>query len=197
METLKRMDEIQRPDERSLCWGFLATSQLVTIEDRSAEIASIQVNSSAPEDVRGYFVTIQNLCVYAWFSYDFYALVVFLTFTLIEMALKFRFPCKGQDRRTLKPLLEEAFKKKLINEKVFSHIKRIRQERAANLRLFRRTLTRSSLPKNDYLSTLANALPKLRNSFAHPSGQAIHFPHEAIFSLRFAAEFINQLFPMP
>jgi hypothetical protein len=199
METLKRIDEIQKPDERSMCWGFVTTGKSVTIEDRYSEIASIQVNPVAPEHVRSYFVTIQNLCAYAWFSYDFYALVLFLTFTLIEMALKLRLPCKGQDTRTLKPLLQEAFKKNLINEKAFSHIKRIRQERAENLKLLRRLekLTRSSLPKNDYVSSLLNALPKLRNSFAHPSAQAIHFPHEAIFSLRFAAEFVNQLFPMP
>jgi len=56
---------------------------------------------------------------------------------------------------------------------------------------------RSSQPKNDYLAVLLESLPKLRNSFAHPSGQTIHFPHDATFSLRFAAEFVNQLFPMP
>jgi hypothetical protein len=199
METLKGIDEIQKPDERNLYWGSVATGEPVTIEDRYAEIASIHVNPTAPEDVRSYFVTIQNVCVYAWFSYDFYALVVFLTFTLIEMALKLRFPMKGRDRRTLHDVLQKAIKQKLINEKAFTHIKVIRQQRAENLRELRRLkyVTRSNLPKNDYLAILLKSLPKLRNSFAHPSGHAIHFPHEAIFSLRFAAEFVNQLFPMP
>jgi hypothetical protein len=199
METLKRIEDIQKPDERNLMWGSLATGEPVTINDRYVEIASIHVNQTAPEQVRSYFVTIQNVCLYAWFSYDFYALVVFLTFTLIEMALKLRFPRKGQDRRTLQPLLGEAIKQKLINEKAFTHIKVIRQQQTENLRTRRRfdNITRSSLPKNDYLAILLKSLPKLRNSFAHPSGHAIHFPHEATFSVRFAAEFVNQLFPVP
>ncbi len=58
-------------------------------------------------------------------------------------------------------------------------------------------ISRSSLPKNDYLAILLESLPKLRNSFAHPRGQSILFPHEVIFSLRFEAEFVNQLFSMP
>ncbi len=199
METLKQIDDIQKADERNLCWVSMTTGESVTIEDRYAEIASIHMNSTAPEEVRSYFVTIQNVCVYAWFSYDFYALVVFLTFTLIEMALKLRFPRKGQDRRTLKPLLREAIKQKLIKEKAFTHIKVIRQQQAENLIMHRKfqTMMRSRLPKNDYLAILLESLPKLRNSFAHPSGHAIHFPDEATFLLRFAAEFVNQLFPMP
>ena len=176
METLKRIEDIQKPDERNLMWGSLATGEPVTINDRYVEIASIHVNQTAPEQVRSYFVTIQNVCLYAWFSYDFYALVVFLTFTLIEMALKLRFPRKGRDRRTLQPLLREAIKQKLINEKAFTHIKVIRQQQAENLRTRRRfdNITRSSLPKNDYLAILLKSMPKLRNSFAHP--HAIHFP---------------------
>jgi hypothetical protein len=199
MEKLKQIDEIQKPDERNLYWVFVSTGKQLAIEDRYAGIESIRVNPTAPEDVRSYFVTLQNLCLYVWFSYDFYALVVFLTFTLIEMALKLGLPRKGPDKRTLKPLLREAIRQKLINEKAFTHIKRIRQQRAENLRLLRgvEKITRSSLPKNDYLAVLLESLPKLRNSFAHPSGQSIHFPHEAIFSLRFAAEFVNELFPTP
>jgi hypothetical protein len=166
-----------------------------------AAIASISVNSSAPEDVRSYFVTLQNLCVYAWFSYDLYTLVVFLSCTLVEMALKLRLPLrrKGPDKRTLKPLLQEAIKLKLINAKAFAHIKRMRQEQAHNLRMFRgvKTMMKSRVPKNGYLAVLLETLPNLRNSFAHPSGQAIHFPHDATFALRFAADFVNQLFPMP
>ncbi len=195
MESLRTIDEIlQKPDERNLIWGG-------TIKDHYADIASIHVNSTAPEEVRSYFVTVQNLCVYAWFSYDFYALVVFLTFTLIEMALKLRFPRNGRDG--LRRLLQKAIKRKLINEKAFTHIKVIRQQQAENLVMYRKlrrgfhTMMRSRLPKNDYLAILLESLPKLRNSFAHPSGHAIHFPHEAIFSLRFAAEFVNQLFPLP
>jgi hypothetical protein len=75
---------------------------------------------------------------------------------LIEMALKLRLPCKGLDRQTLRPLLREAIKQKLINEKAFTHIKRIRQQKAENLRLLRMVekISRSSIPKNNYLAIL-------------------------------------------
>ncbi len=73
METSKTLDGIQKPDERNLCWGSLATGEPVTIEGRYAEIASIHLNTTAPEQVRSYFVTIQNVWVYAWVPYDFYA----------------------------------------------------------------------------------------------------------------------------
>ena len=199
MENLKRIDEIQKPDERNLYWVFLSTGKQVGLEDRYADIASIHVNPSAPEEVRSYFVTLQNLRVYASFSYDFYALVVFLSYTMIEMALKLRLQRKGRDKRTLKPLLGEAIKLKLTNPKAFSHIKRMRQEQAQNLRVFRgiKTMMKSRNPRNGYLAVLLESIPQLRNSFAHPRVHAIHFPHDATFALRFAAEFINQLFTKP
>jgi len=71
MEKLKQIDEIQKPDERNLYWVFVFTGKQLAIEDRYAGIESIRVNPTAPEDVRSYFVTLQNLCLYVWFSYDF------------------------------------------------------------------------------------------------------------------------------
>jgi len=197
MESLKRLEDIQVPDERNLYYSSPTREGRITIEDRFAQISAITPNSTAPEDVRSYFATLQNICLYAWFSYDFYAVVVFLSFTLVEMALKLRFPIKGKDTRTLKPLLEKAIRSKLISEKSFSHIRRIRQQRAEELWLYRKldAIKKSSLPKNDYMRILVKSLPKLRNALAHPRGHAINLPAEAIFNLQFAADFINQIFP--
>jgi hypothetical protein len=157
METLKQINLVHNPDERNLYWGSVSTGKPITIEDRHAEIASIAINASVTEAVRSYFATLQNLCLYAWFSYDLYGLVVYLNFILIEMALRLRLPAKGKDRRTLEPLLREAIRQKLIDQKAFAHIQRIRQQEAEELRRFRRfeKLTRSSLPKNDYLTVPA------------------------------------------
>jgi hypothetical protein len=196
METLKRAEDVRQPDVRSVCYVRLDTGQPVTFQDRCSQIAAVQLNPGVPEDVRSYLATIQNLCVYAWFAYDFYALVVFLSYTLIEMALRLRFPITGRDRRTLHDLLKEAIKRNLIQEKAFSHMRRIRQQQALGLRLEReiRKVPRSSVPKSNYPEILLETLPKLRNAFAHPRGHAIHLPGDALFALRFAAEFINQLF---
>jgi hypothetical protein len=196
METLKSVDDVQQPDTRSLCWAHLHTGDPVTFQDRYAQVAAIQLSPGAPADVRSYFATIQNLYVYAWYAYDFYALVVFLSYTLIEMALRLRLPVTGKDNRTLRNLLEEAVNRNLIHEKAFSHARRIRQQRALSLRLQRQfeKIPRSSVPRSDYRRALVETLPKLRNAFAHPRGHAIHLPGDALFALHFSAELTNQLF---
>src|SRR5947208_3641883 len=115
METLKRAEDVQEPDMRSVCYVRLDTRQPVTFHDRYAAIAGIQLGPPVPEEVRSYFATIQNLCVYAWFAYDFYALAVLNCYILIEMALRLRLPNTGtaKDRRTLQDLLQEAIKHNL------------------------------------------------------------------------------------
>jgi hypothetical protein len=79
----------------------------------------------------------------------------------------------------LHELLQEALKKKLISSKAFTHIRGIRQTAALDLRRMRRFegLRKSQLPKSDYLAILQKAIPRLRNAYAHPTGQAIHLPH--------------------
>lgn len=151
------------------------------------------------KDVRSYFATIQNLCLYAWFAYDFYALVEFLSYTLIEMALRLRFPITGEDRRTLYNLLARAINHNLIKEKAFSHVWFIRERQAESLRMLRQIekIARSSVPKSDYPKVLLRTLPKLRNAFVHPRSHAIQLPGGALFSLRLTTEFINQLWAKP
>ncbi|MFQ5817533.1 MAG: hypothetical protein ACE5H2_06205, partial [Terriglobia bacterium] len=159
--------------------------------------SAIQLNSNVPEDVRSYFATIQNLWVYAWFAYDLYAVVDFLSFTAIEMALRKRLPTTGKDKRMLRTLLQEAIRQNLIKEKGFSHVRRMRQVQAQSLRIYRQInkIHKSSVPKSDYRKILLETLPSLRNMFAHPRGHTIQMPGQALFQLRLAAEFINQLFP--
>jgi hypothetical protein len=194
---MKPMAEILKADPRNALYDSPTTGKPMSINDRYSQIAAITISSSAPPDVKSYFGTLQDLCVYAWYAYEFYGLVVFLSFTLIEMALRLRLSLGPGDKRALDPLLREAFKRNLINEKSFTHIKRIRQTSAQELKQWRRfeKLKKSNIPKRNYLMVLQKSLPKLRNAHAHPTGQAIYLPHEGIFSLRFAAEFINQLYP--
>lgn len=199
METLKNLENFQQADPRSECWSNLFTGEPVTFKARWSAIAAVTLDSNVPEAVRSYFATIQKLSVYGWFAYDFYAVGVFLSYTLIEMALRLRFPIAGKDTRGLSTLLREAIKKNLIKEKEFSHIRRIRQRKAEYIRLQRQyqNIPRSSVPRSDYAEVLRKVLPNLRNSFAHPRGHSICMPGDALFALRFAAEFINQLFDSP
>jgi hypothetical protein len=157
-----------------------------------------------PDDVRSYFATIQNLCVYAWFAYDLYAIVEFLCYTAIEMALRIRFPVQGSRKRSLRSLLKEAVTKKLIKPKGFRHLRELRQIQAERLRVDRQIRKasgsqsmksyRSPIPKTDYAEILERAIPDLRNAFAHPRKQAIVMPGQALLELKITSELINQLF---
>jgi hypothetical protein len=65
METLKPIDDVYSPDQRSLYWRRLSTAEQITIGDRYTEIASIRLSATVPDAVRSYFATLQNLCLYA------------------------------------------------------------------------------------------------------------------------------------
>lgn len=203
MESLKPISEICQPDPRNLMFVRLDTGEPLTVEEHHARVASAVLHRNVPEDVRSYFTTIQNLCIYAWFAYDLYPVVQFLCCAAIEMALRMKFPVQGRDKRGLKALLREAVGKNLIKAKGFSHMRNLRQTQAERLRADRHIFklagppfakAGSPIPKTDYGEILAQAVPFLRNAFAHPRKHAIIMPGEALMQLHITSEFINQLF---
>jgi hypothetical protein len=54
METLKKGEEVQQPDVRSVCYVRLDTGQPVTFLDRYSQIAAVQLNPTS------YFKTLYN-----------------------------------------------------------------------------------------------------------------------------------------
>ncbi len=184
MEKLKPRDQILYPDERNQNFSF-------DFDRLYDEVVSIELPPTVPEGVRSYFATIQNVCIYAWYAYSFYALVEFLSYTAIEMALRERLKLEDPKKRWgLGKLLSQALKMGLIDGNGFSHIRRMRE----NQKLFS-DVPDTSLPRADnYGAVLKETLPKLRNDYAHPQIHNIRAPAHARFALRFAADFINQLF---
>src|SRR4051812_33388644 len=110
MEKLKALSEALNRDPRNAAFVLLETLQPPTIEDHYAELSSVSLNAQVPAEVQSYFATIQNVCLYAWFSYDLYTVVDLLCFTAVEMALRKRIPHTGagKDRRTLQKLMDQA-----------------------------------------------------------------------------------------
>lgn len=197
MEKLKPFEHVLQVEERNLIFVRLDTLEPPTLAEHHAEIAAVMLASSVPEDVRSYFATIQNLCLYGWFAYDLYAVVEFLCLTATEMALRRRLPHtgKGTDKRGLSNLMQQANKQTFIKEKAFAHIREIRQNQAKMLRMYRQMKgPRPKRVKTDYGKILGGVIPKLRNAFAHPRMHSIAVPGEALFQLRLTGEFINQLF---
>jgi hypothetical protein len=195
MEKLKSLDEVLKQDPRNSAFVLLETLAPPTLEDHYNEIADVVVNPGVPEEVRSYFATVQNVCLYGWCAYDLYAVVQFLCATTIEFALRKKFPVSGKDRRGLSELMKLAVSKRLISEKGFSHIRVMRQEAADRLRMDRSIMKVSGKRiKTDFPRILASTIPMMRNAFAHPRGHSIAMPSEAIVSLRLTAELVNQLF---
>jgi hypothetical protein len=199
MEKLKPLAEVLEPDPRNSFFVLLETLAPITIEQQHAEIAEAALKSQVPEEVRSYFATIQNVCLYGWFAYDLYTVADFLCYTAVEMALRKRLPYAGtgQDKRTLRNLLDRAISKKLIREKAFSNVRIMRQNLARDIRFRRATsgrFPRSAMPKSNYAGVLQGTIPKLRNHFAHPRSHTILAPGAAMSQLSITSELINSLF---
>jgi hypothetical protein len=198
MEKLKSLSEVLQADPRNSFFVRRDTLEPLDIEGHHTEVAAIALDPKVPEDVQGYFATIQNVYLYAWFSYDLYAVVHFLCVTATEMALRKRLPYagSGKDKRGLQNLMDEAVTRNLIREKAFSNVREMRKNLADEIRV-RRSMgkfPKSTLLRSNYAAVLRGCLPWLRNSFAHPKMHAVLGPGEALFQIRFTSEFINQLF---
>src|SRR5437762_81247 len=92
MEKLKPFSELMQPDNLNSLFIPLDTFRPRTLEEHYVEVAAFALSARVPADVRRYFVTIQNVCIYAWFAFDLYAVADFLCLTAIEMALRKRIP---------------------------------------------------------------------------------------------------------
>ena len=193
VEQLKDLSEIFSPDPR-------ADAFPTTVEGHHERLSEIRLLDTVPEDVRNYFETIKNICLYARFVYPFYAVAEMLTFPLLEIALRLRLrPGKNPRRADFRTLLNEAIGLGLIREEDFSYIRGTNEQQSDYAALFQGPrCVRITVPvRGAYLRALQRALPSLRNLFAHPEFLSIQFPGGAFFAIRFAAEFINQLYSEP
>jgi hypothetical protein len=119
---VKPFEEVLKPDPRNLYYSDLASGTQITVRHRYAELSGIVLGPNVPVQIKDYFGTLQDLCLYGWYAYEFYGVAFFLSFTAIEMALKVRLSKSPNDKRMLHELLQEALKKKLIfSQGVYAH----------------------------------------------------------------------------
>lgn len=175
MEEFKSFDELLLPDER---WQHFVSRNCRTGEKEAYSlrahydtIASIELHSFVPEEIRSQYVTAKMLCLYAWLYYPFHQAAEQNAFSTLEMALVQKYPTRKKDG--LKKLLSRAIGQGVILDKGFSHI----EPDAAN--------------PIKYSQTLPDIIPSLRNAIAH--GETILHPNSA-FTVRNCAEIINQLY---
>ncbi len=176
MEQFKDFNEIIEPDVRN---GFVkydlkkSTSIKVTQKEIYNIIEKNSLSSTVPEDVKSYFNTIRNLCIYAWYYYPFYTTANFLFSTAIEMALRIKF----NDKETaFKNLIKKAIKQGLIRNEEFYH-----EDSKENNSI-------------DFIEILKETIPYLRNSAAHSEYNAIIPPNYTLEMLKITTNLINQIF---
>ena len=133
MERFKALEEVLQPDSRNEAFGKIdrVTNEFVPmgLDDYHRNLLTISLKEQVPEDVRGYFETIKNVCLYGWFVYPFFTVSVFLSFTAIEMALRKKLEEDDPDRRWrgLRELLKEAQNRGLIADQGFPSIRAQRE----------------------------------------------------------------------
>ena len=189
MESIKGMDYFFEPDPRSQSLG-------PPLEAQYELLGYFRLHDGVPESVRSYMNSVVTLWLYGWLYYPFYPLTIFIGATAVEMALQERFPEKRG--RGLKKLLRAAKEAGLLSDEGFPSVKR-RRDNAAMLD----EQTDASTGKQElqtevpYVDVLIEALPIIRNMFAHPDIHTVMPPGMAVDCLIIAAEIINQLWPEP
>lgn len=165
-------------------------SRRFTVTDMHRRLSQIKLNSEVPEEIQRQFATVKNLYLYGWFVDDFLSISAFQALLLAEMALRHRLGYvdrKAGDKKPpgLKGLLKEAQQRGLLVDEGFSVIASQRAQDETD------PLVAGTTDK--YVSILIDALPFLRNGFAHPSGP-MGIGGSSMSILVIVSELINQLF---
>lgn len=168
----KRLDQLTQIDELHVLLGQV-TGSVLNLELLHRAVAAVELHEGVPEDIQGQFNVARNMALYTYFCYALAPEVQLKTFTVIELALRRR---AGEgNRKTLRPLLQQAVSSGWIQDSGFRHL----QQPSAD---------------NSYCHDLVEALPTLRNGSAHGSTS---LTPDSVWYLERCADLINQLFTRP
>ncbi|WP_124948442.1 hypothetical protein [Sulfuriferula thiophila] len=214
---LRSPEDVCKPDSRIPATSFL-TNQPITVKDQHDAIAEIVLHKGVPDDIRIQFETAKNLYLYAWFVYRFYPVAKLHAYTCLELALRERFELeviasrkkKLKSKPGLSALLSYAVENSHLkneNFKVWQHrtemnaqqrtrIEAIEQMRRLNLTEIVIDNAKYEIKdedrNHDYLATILETMPALRNHYAHG---ATSLDSQALDMIKLVAEIINQIYP--
>jgi hypothetical protein len=219
-DKLRPLAYFNEPDPRSGCFSMfdkeLKDFRQVELSDHHQNISEIILNESVPENVASQFEVVRNLYLYSWVVYRFLNISEHHALACLELALKCRYEsclneiAHPQKHASLKKLLKYAIESGDIRNEGFTawHLQVFRnsQNREEARRLQRVIqMGNSHLLYDDavnviveedrdfdYVSSLAERLPILRNLYAHGSDM---LDFRALNTIRTVSEIINQLFP--
>lgn len=213
---LRTPETVCKPNTRSPTTSFL-TDQPMTIEYQHSAVADISLHKSVPDDIRIQFETTKNLYLYAWFVYRFYPVAKLHAYTCLELALRLRFGPELLASRKhksgigpgLKQLLSYAVKNGILeneNFEVWRHRTKINARQRTlsenfnemdRLRLKEMIFDETQIEikdedrNHDYLATILETMPWLRNHYAHGTES---LDNQVLGTIRLVAEIINQIY---
>jgi hypothetical protein len=121
MEELKNINEITSPDNRTTSFVVVnretGQKREFRICDLHEEVDLIKLDETVPEEVRSQFNVARNLCLYSWYCYSFHSVACFKAYSTIEMALRIRLGKPDEAKCNLRPMLEEAVAKGILQDK--------------------------------------------------------------------------------
>ncbi len=185
------------------------------IEDQHSAIACFKLNETVPASVAIHFETAKNLYLYAWFIFRFYPVAEQQALASLEFALRERFSefvkeHSGKRGFGLKKLLSHAIENNYIRNELFTTRERWAWNRAEMRHSFEKmqemmaagiesmewsesevVVTQEDLDC-DWLDIFQEVIPKIRNCYAHGSGE---LKHTVLHTFEMVSEIINQLYP--
>jgi len=169
-----------------------------TISDHYGDLDGLDLNLDVPDSVVSYMNIVKNLYLYGWLCYPFFTVCQTHAAMAVELALRLRMPntTGKEDKRTLRPLMEAAIANGLIRDAGFAGLAEKQAEAKRMQEEFDRATGQTTVVQSaPYVEVLLQALPKLRNHFAHPHDSWIVNPAMALEAIRLAVEIVNQLWP--
>lgn len=183
-EKLRPAEHVLEPDPRNALTAWVdRTSGVirpVQLSDLYDAVASFSIRPGVPEDIAQHFETVKNLYLYSWFIYRFQPVAELQGLACLEYALRMRLANEikagrlKEKRPGLRRMMKYAIESKLVKNEGFAR------------------WVRAQDPEWDLLDSLEEALPKIRNSYAH--GSYTLMP-TALGVIELVHETINQLFP--
>jgi hypothetical protein len=198
-DDLRTLGNLTSPDARQGASDLTPPMLRRTIEGHHADLASLRLHETAPEDLQIHFLTAVNLLLYSWFVYRFVHAAELHALGALEWALRDRLGRKGM----LNKLLKVAVHERLVTD---SPLRAYQRQRKAERDAweeeqrwpdeFRNLFGTRAEPKpaeddRAWVRVLARKLPVLRNELAH--GSPLLYS-EGVLRVELCCDLINQLY---
>ena len=212
MEKLKTPSELCEADSRNLFFVVMDPkakdgTRASVVADRYIEMEALALPPTIPERIANPFVIAQNLWMYGWFHWPFYALAGFHAYRCMETALRFRedaeirsnrlSPLTKGRHRSFRNLFEIAVRQGWIRDTGFEHFHRLderREQYEENMRdLGWIGAAKTAQSPTAYSTRLATSVPQLRNIHAHGDAPIALLFGDTRLALELARDLIIQV----